>query len=70
MRRQDAPEVFDITTVAYVATTRFVANSHSLFEGRLRCVEIPRGRAVDIDDPLDLEWARFLFAKQHPSTAS
>jgi len=65
IRRQDAPEVFDVSTVAYAAKTPFVMNSSSLFDGRLRCVEVPRIRAVDIDDPLDLDWARFLYAKQH-----
>lgn len=64
VRRQDTPEVFDVTTVAYIAKTSFVMNSGSLFEGNLRCVEIPRERAVDIDDALDLEWARFLLRKQ------
>jgi N-acylneuraminate cytidylyltransferase len=64
VRRQDTPEVFDVTTVAYVAKTSFVMNSSSLFKGNLRCVEIPRERAVDIDDALDLEWARFLLKRQ------
>ena len=63
IRRQDAPEVYDITTVAYAARVRFVEHSNSLFEGRLRCVEVPRERAVDIDEPLDLEWARFLWGQ-------
>ena len=64
VRRQDTPEVFDVTTVAYVTKTSFVMSSGSLFEGNLRCVEIPRERAVDIDDALDLEWARFLLNQQ------
>lgn len=64
VRRQDAPEVFDVTTVAYVVKTSFVMNANSLFEGNLRCVEIPRERAIDIDDSLDLIWARFLVSQQ------
>ena len=60
VRRQDAPPIFDITTVAYAVRTSFIQRSNSLFEGRLRCVEVPKERAVDIDDSLDLEWARFL----------
>ncbi|MEI6321676.1 MAG: acylneuraminate cytidylyltransferase family protein [bacterium] len=63
-RRQDTPEVFDVTTVAYLAKTSFVINSGFLFEGNLRCVEIPKERAVDIDDALDLEWARFLLKQR------
>jgi N-acylneuraminate cytidylyltransferase len=70
VRRQDAPPVFDITTVAYAARTAFVQSSHALFEGRLRCIEVPKERAVDIDDPLDLEWARFLLKHQTPMKRS
>jgi N-acylneuraminate cytidylyltransferase len=62
-RRQDAPKVYDVTTVAYATRTRFVENSSSLFDGRIRCVEVPRERAVDIDDPMDLEIARMLFQR-------
>jgi N-acylneuraminate cytidylyltransferase len=66
-RRQDAPKVYDVTTVAYASRTRFVESSSSLFDGRIRCVEVPRERAVDIDDPMDLEIARMLFQRNaHP----
>ncbi|MEO6846993.1 MAG: acylneuraminate cytidylyltransferase family protein [Chthoniobacterales bacterium] len=65
-RRQDAPAVFDITTVAYVANPDFVMRSKRYFDGRVRAVEVPRVRAVDIDVPLDLEWAEFLIRKGHP----
>ncbi len=63
-RRQDAPKVYDVTTVAYVATTRFVARSTSLFEGKIRCIEVPRERAVDIDEMMDLEIARYLYGRR------
>lgn len=64
IRRQDAPEVFDITTVAYGARTEYVMRTDSLLGGRLRCVEVPKERAVDIDEMLDLEWARYLYARR------
>jgi N-acylneuraminate cytidylyltransferase len=60
-RRQDAPEVFDMTTVAYVARTHFVKRCNNLFEGRVGVVEIPVERAMDIDTPYDLRLARLLF---------
>ena len=52
-RRQDAPNVYDMTTVAYAARVPFVLQSSGLFAGRLRVVQVPRERALDIDTPLD-----------------
>ena len=56
-RRQDAPEVFDITTVVYVANVEFIMNNASLFDGTVTSVEVPRHRAVDIDDIDDFNLA-------------
>jgi len=63
-RRQDVPEAFDLTTVAYAAWTRFVLDSRGMWSGRVRGVEIPRERAVDIDTPLDFEFAEFLMTRR------
>lgn len=63
VRRQDAPEAFDLCTVAYAVRTEFLSTATSLFEGKVRLVEIPRERALDIDEPLDLEIARFLYKR-------
>lgn len=62
-RRQDAPVVYDLATVAYVADPQFVLSADRLFAGRVRLVELPRERCVDIDDALDLQWAEFLAQK-------
>lgn len=59
-RRQDAPEVFDITTVAYAATPSFVLSATSMFQGRVRAVVVPSERALDIDTELDFSIAEFL----------
>lgn len=56
-RRQDAPVVWDMTTVAYAARTSFVKKQIGLFAGRLRVVEIPAERALDIDTPFDFALA-------------
>lgn len=57
-RRQDVPEVFDMTTVAYVADPDFVLSVNSLFEGRVGHVRIPAERAIDIDTQLDFDIAK------------
>lgn len=59
-RRQDAPEVFDMATVAYVLDPKFVLAHSAIFEGRVRAVEVPPERAVDIDTLLDFRIAECL----------
>ncbi|NIE98100.1 acylneuraminate cytidylyltransferase family protein [Acinetobacter sp. Tr-809] len=56
-RRQDAPKVFDITTVVYATTPQFVLNNYGLFAGKVASVEVPKARAVDIDDIYDFRLA-------------
>ena len=63
-RRQDAPAVFDVTTVVYVTTLGFVINSQGLFDGTVGSVVIPRERAIDIDTEFDLEIADYLLRKR------
>ncbi len=63
-RRQDAPPVFDMTTVAYVIDPSFVFSNSSIFSGRVRAVEIPLERAIDIDTMLDFEIAEFLMNRK------
>lgn len=60
-RRQDAPKVFDLTTVCYVGKPSTILTKNSIFEGKVVGVEIPRERAIDIDTELDFQIAEFLF---------
>ena len=62
-RRQDAPAVFTMTTVAYAARPGFVLKATSLFEGRVKAVVIPPRRALDIDTELDVQIAEYLMAQ-------
>ena len=59
-RRQDAPVVFDMTTVAYVVRPQFLKESSSIFSGRVKSVCIPQDRAIDIDTLLDFKIAESL----------
>jgi N-acylneuraminate cytidylyltransferase len=60
-RRQDTPEVFDLTTVCYVGKPSIILTKNSIFEGKVAGVEIPKERAIDIDTELDFQIAEFLF---------
>ena len=59
-RRQDAPVVYDMATVCYVANPEFVMAHNSTFEGRVKAVHVPTERAIDIDTLLDFQIAECL----------
>ena len=65
VRRQDAPLVYDMTTVAYVTTPKYILNAKNLFEGNTYSVIIPKERAVDIDDEIDFLLAQKLFERKN-----
>ena len=60
-RRQDAPQVYDITTVAYAARADFILQSSNIFEGNVLTSLVPPERAIDIDTQYDLELARLIY---------
>ena len=64
IRRQDAPVMHDITTVAYAARPEHVLNTDSIFAGRVRAVTVPEDRALDIDSELDFRFAEFMLQQQ------
>ena len=59
-RRQDAPPVYDMATVCYIANPEFVLSSKSIFDGRVKAIRLPKERAIDIDSLLDFQVAEFL----------
>ena len=64
LRRQDAPAVFDMATVAYVAHPQFIMQQMGIFGGRVRAVKVPVERAIDIDTLFDFELAEFLINRR------
>jgi N,N'-diacetyl-8-epilegionaminate cytidylyltransferase len=54
IRRQDVPEVFDVTTCVYVGRVDYLSRCKTLMEGRVGYVQIPAERALDIDTEYDL----------------
>lgn len=64
VRRQDVPDVYDITTCVYVAAPEFVRACTRLIDGRVGYVEIPVERSLDIDDAFDLYLADLMLT--HP----
>lgn len=68
-RRQDAPPVYNIVTVAYAARPQFVLNANSMFEGKIKAVIVPKERALDIDTKLDFKFAEFMMGYSKDVTA-
>jgi N-acylneuraminate cytidylyltransferase len=64
-RRQDAPAVFDITTVVYATTPHFVLNQYGIFSGKVTSIEVPKERAVDIDDIYDFKLVEAIIEGAH-----
>ncbi|EGB13999.1 N-acylneuraminate cytidylyltransferase [Pseudodesulfovibrio mercurii] len=62
-RRQDAPPIFDLTTVCYVTTPSFIKRYEGAFQGRVKAVIIPPERALDIDTEQDFAFAEFLMER-------
>ena len=63
-RRQDAPGIYDVCTLAYVVAPSFILSRSSIFSGRVSAVVVPAERAVDIDNINDLEFAEYLMKKR------
>tara|TARA_B100001248_G_scaffold252661_1_gene229067 strand:+ start:3439 stop:4113 length:675 start_codon:yes stop_codon:yes gene_type:complete len=55
--------IFDITTVGYISTPKYILKSKNIFKGKVRSILIPRERALDIDDEYDLKLAKLLLKK-------
>ena len=66
-RRQDVPDVFDMTTVAYAVDPQYIMESDSIFGGRVMAVHVPVERSIDIDTLLDFQIAEHLMRLREES---
>ena len=62
--RQATPDIYDLTTVAYVTTPKFILSSKGVFDGKVVGVEVPLERAIDIDTEFDFKIAELLFERK------
>ncbi len=58
--RQNAPGVFDMTTVCYAVRPEYLMGAAGMMAGRVAAVLVPADRALDIDTELDLKIAEAL----------
>lgn len=66
-RRQAAPTMYNITSVAYAGRPSFILQANGLFEGKVKAVVVPLERALDIDTEWDLHVAELVM--QHLRTS-
>jgi len=62
VRRQDVPEVYDVTTAVYVAGAEYIKGCASLMSGKVGYSLVPPERALDIDTEFDLHVADLLLS--------
>ena len=63
--RQDMEPAYLMNGAVYVVKREIVLQKRSLFGTRLGAYIMPEERSVDIDTPLDLDWAEFLLTRRN-----
>jgi len=63
VRRQDVPEVYDVTTCVYVGDVGYINACEKLMQGRVGYIEIPTERSLDIDTEFDLYLADLILGQ-------
>ena len=64
-RRQDAPEIFCITPIAYIAKQEEIIQRKNFWDGKIVGVEVPSDIAIDIDDLNDFLLAEAVITNQN-----
>ena len=62
-RRQDAPEVYDLTPAVLITDSKYIEKCNNLFEGNVKPFIITKEEGVDIDDNYDFQLAELLINK-------
>ncbi len=65
VRRQDAPETFDMNASIYIWTREALLNNKTLFTEKTGLYVMPEERSIDIDAELDFEFVEFLMRKNN-----
>lgn len=65
VRRQDAPECYDMNASIYIWQKDVLLNSKTLFLGNTGLYIMPEERSIDIDTPTDFEFVEFLLSKKN-----
>ncbi|MFY9141794.1 cytidylyltransferase domain-containing protein [Sulfuricurvum sp.] len=64
VRRQDAPQSYDMNASIYIWKRDIILNENSIFLEKTGLYVMPEERSIDIDSELDFEFVEFLMRKQ------
>ena len=62
-RRQEAPRVYSVSTICYVANPNYILKTKNIFDGKVTVAKFDKKSSIDIDDNYDLNLAKILFKK-------
>ena len=62
-RRQDAPKVYDVSTIAFISSCKFVLNNNHLFAKGVRALKFDSKKSLDIDSLHEYKIAKLYLAK-------
>lgn len=63
-RRQEAPAVFSLSPAVFAMKRDFILSASHWSDGKVKIVEVPRQRAIDIDHEIDFEFVEFLMTRR------
>ena len=54
------PPVYNLTTVVYATTPKYIKKSKYIFDGSVSLIKVPNERSIDINEKSDLLFAKYL----------
>ena len=60
-KKVNQKKIFEITTVGYIAKVDYILKTKNLLFGSVNSIEIPRERAIDIDDEYKFKLAKLFY---------
>ena len=60
LKRNTNYKVYSLSTVSYVAEPSFILKNKSIFDGKVKFLEVPNERSIDIDTKFDFEMAKLV----------
>ena len=64
-RRQDAPKVYDVSTIAFVVPCAYILKNDHLFSKRVKALEFDPKKCLDIDSLYEYNLAKLQLSKKN-----
>ena len=60
IKKKQMPPVYNLTTVVYATTPKYIKKSKYIFDGSVSLIKVPNERSIDINEKSDLSFAKYL----------